>query len=265
MSTTPQLGLELIPEGTIDPSTALNLTLEQIDALASAGVVAVLSMALTAPPGSPVNGAQYIAASGSTGAWADLDGFLVRYVEEGDFWQDFEPGVRFKMVLNQATGTLYRWDGATYAPVTGGGATIEVSDGITTVAAADTLLVSGGAAVGNPGGGAAALYVTAPVIPLAGTAYTLGDLTPGAWHVFTAATPVTITVENDADDPLVAWAEFGLEARGNGGVLLVIDDIAEVIPPKGGTLELETGDFALLKRTAEDVYKLVGSTVEAAT
>lgn len=102
-----------------------------------------------------------------------------------------------------------------------------------------------------------------PVIELNGTSYDLGDLTPGAWHVFTSGSAVTITVEDDSVEPVPANAEYGLEARGSGGVTLVEDNLATIIPPKGGTLELEEGDFAVLKRTDEDEYKLVGSTVSA--
>lgn len=100
----------------------------------------------------------------------------------------------------------------------------------------------------------------APVVEMDGDTYTLKDLTPGAWHVFTNSSLVTITILNDADEPVVAAAEFRLEARGAAGVTIAIDDAATVLPPKGGSLDLETDDFAVLKRTAADEYKLVGST-----
>lgn len=101
------------------------------------------------------------------------------------------------------------------------------------------------------------------VIVLSGTAYDMGDLTPGAWHVFTAAGAVTVTVEDDSVEPVPSNAEYGLEARGAGGVTLVEDSAATILPPKGGTLALETDDFAVLKRIAADDYRLVGSTVAA--
>lgn len=225
MSTTPQLGIPLAPEGVLDPGAAMNLALEVIDVLASAGTVAVLDMNRTTPPGTPADGQQHIVASGATGAWAGLDNRLVRYVAEGDYWQDFTPG-GFKLVLDRSDGALYRWTGAAYAPVTGGG-----------------------------GGGAST------VVTLTGTEYGLHELTASGWHVFTSDDPVVITVENDADHTIPANAEYGLEARGGGGVAIVSADAAVIIPPKGGTLELEQGDFAVVKRTAADEYKLVGSTV----
>lgn len=100
----------------------------------------------------------------------------------------------------------------------------------------------------------------APVVELAGDTYTLRDLTPGAWHVFTNSSLVTITILNDEDEPITPAAEFRLEARGAAGVTIAIDAAATVYPPKGGSLSLEEDDFAVLKRTAADVYKLVGST-----
>lgn len=103
----------------------------------------------------------------------------------------------------------------------------------------------------------------APTVVLSGSAYDMSDLTPGAWHVFTSSSPVTVTVEDESVEPVPANAEYGIEARGTGGVTLDEDNSAVIIPPKGGTLQLEEGDFAVLKRTAADEYKLVGSTVAA--
>lgn len=126
----------------------------------------------------------------------------------------------------------------------------------------------GGGAVDSVNGRTGAVTLTAadtpsPVVTLSGTAYDMGDLTPGAWHVFTSGSAVTITVEDDSVEPVPANAEYGLECRGAGGITLVEDSIASIIPPKGGMLVLEQADFAVLKRTAADEYKLVGSTVAA--
>lgn len=102
----------------------------------------------------------------------------------------------------------------------------------------------------------------APVVLLAGSLYSLADLTPGSWHVFTSdSVPVTITIADDSVAPVVGAAEFGIDARGAAGVTFVPDNLATVRPPKGGSLALEQGDFAVLKRLSADTYKLVGSTV----
>lgn len=127
------------------------------------------------------------------------------------------------------TSTLSAWDGSSWSDISGGG---------------------GG------GGGS-------PVVELTGTSYTLGDLTVGAWHVFTAVGAVTITVEDDSVTPITTAAEYGMECRGAGGVSVVSDNDAVIYPPKGGLLDLEVDDFIVLKRTAEDVYKMIGSSVDA--
>lgn len=142
-------------------------------------------------------------------------------------------------------GKLYGRKDATWEEVTGGGGAVDSVNGRTgavTLTAADT---------------------PSPVVTLSGTAYDMGDLTPGAWHVFTSGSAVTITVEDDSVEPVPANAEYGLECRGAGGITLVEDSSASIIPPKGGTLALEQADLSVLKRTAADEYKLVGSTVAA--
>lgn len=99
-----------------------------------------------------------------------------------------------------------------------------------------------------------------PVVVLSGTAYTLADLTVGAWHVLTSDDLVTITILDEADEEVPADAEFGIRVRGAAGATIVADDVAEIFPPKGGTTTLEQLDFAVLKRTGPDEYDLVGST-----
>lgn len=103
---TPNTGIPYVPEGTLDPAAGLNLALNVIDALLQ---TRVLSMALTAPPGSPADGDLYVPASPATGAWAGLEDYLVRYVEEGDFWQSYEPGVQVHLLLNNADNGFYKY------------------------------------------------------------------------------------------------------------------------------------------------------------
>lgn len=100
----------------------------------------------------------------------------------------------------------------------------------------------------------------APVVTLSGTAYTLADLISGAWHEFTSADPVTITVLDDAVERVSQNTEFGLMAAGAGGVTVVPDAAAVIEAPRGGTLALPQGGFAMLKRRDADLYKLLGET-----
>lgn len=169
------------------------------------------------------------------------------------------------------TGEWSAWDGTQWLEdiMGGGGLPDAPSDGkLYGRKDADWEEVPGGGAVDSVNGRTGAVTLTgadtpSAVVTLSGDTYDMGDLTPGAWHVFTSATAVTITVEDDSVEPVPANAEYGLECRGAGGITLVEDSAAAIIPPKGGTLELEQSDFAVLKRTAEDEYKLVGSTVAA--
>src|SRR5690554_5237975 len=161
----------------------------------------------------------------------------------GGTWLEFDA---FDGWFKTIAGDLYNFDGSDWNMVSGGGggavASVNGRTGTVTLTGADT---------------------PSSVVTLSGTSYDMGDLTPGAWHVFTSATAVTITVEDDSTEPVPAAAEYGLECRGAGGITLVEDNDADIIPPKGGTLVLEQHDFAVLKRTDEDEYKLVGSTVDA--
>jgi hypothetical protein len=102
---TPNNGIPYVTEGTLDPAAGLNLALNVIDALLQ---TAVISMSLTAPPGSPDDGDLYIPAGivpgPSTGLWAGLEGKLVRYVADGAFWQSYDASI----VINLDDGGLYK-------------------------------------------------------------------------------------------------------------------------------------------------------------
>lgn len=128
--TTPNRHIPYVPQGTLDPAAGLNTALNFIDALLQ---TAVISMTDTTPPVSPSDGDLYIVGAGATGAWADQDNNLARYVEEGNSWQFFEAGTEVFLVFNRADGALYRYDSgwglaafAPYVPVQ------DVSDEVTT-------------------------------------------------------------------------------------------------------------------------------------
>lgn len=107
MMSTPNRGIPYIPEGALDPAAASNDALDIIDALLQ---TAVISMSLTEPPSSPNDGDMYIPAATATGSWEGLEGYVVRYRAEGNFWQAFTPGVNVVLVLNLEDGGLYRYD-----------------------------------------------------------------------------------------------------------------------------------------------------------
>lgn len=107
---TPNNGIPYAEENTLDPAAGLNLALNVVDALLNS---AVLSMALTAPPGSPADGDLYIVGPGATGAWAGRSGDLARYVTTGAFWQFYTRGTQARLVFNKADGGLYWFDDTT--------------------------------------------------------------------------------------------------------------------------------------------------------
>lgn len=92
------------------------------------------------------------------------------------------------------------------------------------------------------------------------TTYNLADLINGTYNYFSSGSAVTLTVQPNATAAIPDNAEYQIEARGAGGLTIVADSGVTILPPKGGSLVLEDGDFVVLKRTGVDEYKLVGST-----
>lgn len=91
-----------------------------------------------------------------------------------------------------------------------------------------------------------------------GTSYDLDDLVAGSYYIFDNAAAVTINIPAAAVNRDV---EFYFERRGAGDLTIVpAMGVVTVIPPKGGSLVLEDGDFCTLKCTSSDEYKLNGST-----
>ena len=103
---TPNRGIDTVPENTTNPAAGLNIALGQIDAQI---LPAVISMALSAPPGSPANGDLYIVGGSASGAWAGKENQLAQYVSAGTFWK-FYAAARVYAVLNKDDGGLYSWD-----------------------------------------------------------------------------------------------------------------------------------------------------------
>ena len=91
--------------------------------------------------------------------------------------------------------------------------------------------------------------------------YFLADLINGTYNYFTHASAVTLNVQSESPTVVIPDnAEYQIERRGAGNLTIVAGSGVTIFPPKGGSLILEDGDFVVLKRTAENEYKLVGST-----
>ena len=92
------------------------------------------------------------------------------------------------------------------------------------------------------------------------TTYNLAGLINGTYNYFSNASAVTLTVQPNATAAIPANAAYEIERRGAGDLTIVAGSGVTILPPKGGSLILEDGDFVVLKRTAENEYKLHGTT-----
>ncbi len=86
MTNSPHLGLPYIEAAQAQKHVTHNETLDILDALVQ---LAVESRSLTAPPGSPTEGACYIPAAAATGAWSGWDLQLAVY--SGGAWVKITP------------------------------------------------------------------------------------------------------------------------------------------------------------------------------
>lgn len=112
MSNTPNNAIPYVPQNTLDPAAGLNLALAVVDALLNTKVI---SMALSAPPGSPADGDMYIVAAAPTGAWAGHADALAQYVADGAFWHFFSAGTQAVYVINKEDNIVYVWNFTTNA------------------------------------------------------------------------------------------------------------------------------------------------------
>ncbi|HEY8354432.1 MAG TPA: DUF2793 domain-containing protein [Methylophilaceae bacterium] len=91
---TPNLGLELVPSNSLQPSVAINDALQLLDALVQ---LAVESRTLTAPPATTESdiGKRWIIGTSATGAWAGHDGEIA-LCTGADLWRFIEPREGFE-------------------------------------------------------------------------------------------------------------------------------------------------------------------------
>lgn len=105
------------------------------------------------------------------------------------------------------------------------------------------------------GAGGTPAYTSA----LTGTAYDLDDYASGVILRMENTSAATITVPADAAQ-YETYAEYGIHALGTQTVTIVEDTGVTVTPPAGGSLVMNPGDFALIKRRGTDLWALVAPT-----
>lgn len=219
---TPNRDIPYVPENTLDPAAGLNEALDIIDAII---VPKVIRMDLTAPPVGPADGDLYIPAPGATGDWADLDNYLVRYRQEGDFYQAWPPE-QVNLLLNGDDGGLYSWDlglsPAQWVP-------------------------------------AIPQQAYAPVVTEATDTRVASPSDAGTYTRFTEADPKTW--EFDGGESWVLGTEFHGRNAGAGNLTVFGSGGFTINPPTDGTNVIPEGGTFTLKIVAADEADLFGVTV----
>jgi hypothetical protein len=128
--TTPNLALQEVPSGSLQPSVPVNDSLQVLDALVQ---LAVQDKDLTAPPATTAAdvGKCWIVAASATGAWAGKDA-AIALCTGVDAWRFLAPREGWTAaVLDEVGNPSYGFDGAAWVRVAGGG---EVADNSITYA-----------------------------------------------------------------------------------------------------------------------------------
>ncbi|TDB26384.1 DUF2793 domain-containing protein [Stenotrophomonas sp. ATCM1_4] len=114
---TPNLGLELVPSNSLQPSVPINDTLQAIDALLQ---LAVVDKDLAAPPTTVESdsGKRWIIGPAATGAWTGKSG-QVALCTGATLWRFLEPRDGWEAVVldEGALGTRYRYIGGAWSAV----------------------------------------------------------------------------------------------------------------------------------------------------
>lgn len=132
------------------------------------------------------------------------------------------------LIFNQAADYYEKFDGTVWAELeTGGGASAPV---VTTVAAADSNLTAAQA---------------------------------GLYLRFTSGAAKTLTVQDDATEPMPDDGEWHIRNIGAADLTLIEDTGVTINPPNGGTLVVPIGGTVTLKRVTADEFDLLGQTVAA--
>lgn len=120
MTQSAKLGLEYLQNNAANQLLA-NTTFATLDQLVQGAVV---DKDLSAPPGSPVDGALYIVASGASGAWSGKSGQLAYWLTSLGYWSFVVPREGFLVHVNDED-LYYKYTGSAWAIfASGSGSTI---------------------------------------------------------------------------------------------------------------------------------------------
>ena len=109
-SVSPRFGLPLLYAAQAQKELCVNEALAVIDAMLGCAVEGIA----TAPPTSPVNGTNWLVATGGSGVWAGQDGNIAAYQAGNWVFITARDGMN---VFNRATGQTLLYAGGWQAPV----------------------------------------------------------------------------------------------------------------------------------------------------
>lgn len=123
--TAPRTGSPFWAASQAGPWTPFNKAARIFDAFCFR--TSVLDRDLTAPPGSPVDGARYLVATGATGAWAAQDGRLAIYngSGSGDAWLFADVDHDGTEIYVADEGVVIRYESAAWSTVASGTARVQ--------------------------------------------------------------------------------------------------------------------------------------------
>ncbi|NVN87000.1 MAG: DUF2793 domain-containing protein [Rhodopseudomonas sp.] len=108
MTDTANLGLPLIEASQAQKHVTHNETLFSLDGLVQ---LAVISAAVTTPPGSPSAGQRWVVPAGASGAWTGKTNAIAAYYDGA--WRFYTPKTGW-LAYNLATGILLAWNGSAW-------------------------------------------------------------------------------------------------------------------------------------------------------
>lgn len=221
--TTPKLALPELSASQAGKELTHNQALAILDQLAQARVI---DKDLSAPPGSPANGAAYIVAASPTGAWSGKAGQFAFWLASVGAWTFCGPSAGWSVWVTDEAAR-YQYSGSSWVAVSSSG------------------------------------IAFSPVIPEATTSRTLGLTDAGAYIRFTNTSASACIVAPQAD---VAWAadtEISIRRAAAGNLTLTPGAGVTLNAPSGGTLVMANGMSATIKLVASNTWDVIGQTVAA--
>jgi hypothetical protein len=135
MADTPKLTLPEISTSQSSKEVTHNAGLWILDALVQPSIE---DKDLTAPPGSPTNGACYIVAAGATGDWAGEAGHIAQY--QATAWVFYTPAEGWKVYVRDENTTYY-YNGSAWAEDTGGSQPYDIGGFVAGVPTANQVML----------------------------------------------------------------------------------------------------------------------------